>query len=157
MPEGTLPGMDKQAGAGTAQSDGIFSNSVPNPGTEDKPQIPAKRSHKHSGKHCDSCRADLYFNSQIIDHDSDDDDDDKTNAFSQLALAVHNKQDDLPSRRFTTYCGVTLDQAQRGQISEFHILENDGYTDNWSQEWDAMAVGVGGFEVTSSRAFDITH
>lgn len=58
--------------------------------------------------------------------------------------------DDQPSPRFTSFCGVTLDQAQHGQLSAFHPLGDDGDATDLSDEWDAMAKEVGGLEVISS-------
>jgi hypothetical protein len=62
--------------------------------------------------------------------------------------------DDRPSPRFTSFCGVTLNQARCGQLSEFHVLQNDGDAEtSESDEWKAMANEVGGLEVISSRNF----
>jgi hypothetical protein len=77
------------------------------------------------------------------------------NTLSQPAPDILH--DDLRSPRFPSFCGVMLDQAQRGQLSEFHILENDGDTEISSREWEAMATEVGGPEVISPRTFDITY
>jgi hypothetical protein len=68
-------------------------------------------------------------------------------------------ENDLPSPRFTSFCGVTLDQVRPGQLSEFHKLENDGSTETPDNaEWKAMAEEVGGLEVVSSRGSSgMTH
>ncbi|KAL6247993.1 hypothetical protein RBB50_005341 [Rhinocladiella similis] len=53
---------------------------------------------------------------------------------------------DQPSACFTTFAGVTLDQALPGQLSAFHILGDDGDAETESDEWNAMANEVGGPE-----------
>lgn len=72
---------------------------------------------------------------------------------SSSVLAPEILDDDRPSPRFTSFCGVTLDQAQHGQLSAFHLLGDDGDTTNLSDEWEAMAKEVGGLEVISSPSF----
>ncbi|OAL33314.1 hypothetical protein AYO20_07476 [Fonsecaea nubica] len=56
-----------------------------------------------------------------------------------------------PSPCYTTFSGVTLDQTGRGQLSEFHGLENDGTVEEWNEEWKAVANEVGGSEKLESR------
>lgn len=64
---------------------------------------------------------------------------------------------DQPSACFTTFAGVTLDQALPGQLSAFHILGDDGDAETESDEWNAMANEVGGPEVISPPSFQYPH
>lgn len=129
------------------QIGGLFSSNLPSTGSNHQPKSPSKTpsSTVRPATHCDSCGLDYYYNSKTIEEDTE------MNTLSQPALDTLH--DDLASPRFTSFCGVTLDQARRGQLSEFHILENDGDTEILSREWEAMATEVGGLKVISSPSF----
>src|SRR4051812_35202694 len=131
MPGDNVRAMDKtkqQSGAATAissntgpsfQIGGLFSSNLPSTGSKHEPTSPSKApsDSPRRAKHCGDCNLDYYYNSVPIEDDS------AMNTFPQRAPG--NLDDDLPSPQFTSFCGVTLDQAQRGQLSEFHVLEND--------------------------------
>lgn len=151
MPEEDLRDIDitkQQSGAGTAvssntgpsfQIDELSSSKLPSTGSNFEPKSPSRilSNTIHSAKHCDDCGLDHYYNSEIIEENAE------MNTYSQPARSL----------RLASFCGVTLNQAQRGQLSEFHILENDGDTEMWSREWETMAIEVGGPEVMSSSNF----
>ncbi|KIW13834.1 hypothetical protein PV08_06614 [Exophiala spinifera] len=51
---------------------------------------------------------------------------------------------DNPSPRYTTFSGVTLDNAQLGTLSSFHDLDDDGAVSGVSDEYDTWVKEVGG-------------
>jgi len=143
----------QQSGAGTAVSSNTgastqitepSSSNVPSSGPNFEPKIPSEiRSHTiPRGKHCGRCGLDHYYNSEIIEGNAETD--------AAYLMASKKLQNHLHPPLVQSFCGVTLDRSERGQLSEFHILENDGDTETLSQEWETMATQVGGPEVISS-------
>jgi hypothetical protein len=128
----------------SSQVGGLFTSNPPSTGSNNQHQI-GQTPDPNRPVHCDSCNMQSYFVGGLRHEHNETD---------SSSVPAREMDDDRPSPRFTSFCGVTLDQGRSGQLSEFHVLENDGDTESLeSDEWKAMAKEVGGLEVISSRNF----
>jgi hypothetical protein len=129
----------------SSQVGGLFAGNPPSPGWNNQRNTKQSPDPNHP-VHCEDCGIESYFVAGLPHKHKQ--------TGSSSVPAPEMLEDDNPSPRFTSFSGVTLDRTRCGQLSEFHVLGDDGETwSSESDEWEAIAKEAGGFEVISSRSF----